>query len=79
MLASLSADPTLRGLADILSLAIEQGDAKAAEAISPALKRIAKGFQFVTISSDARLMAAGAQQVMAKMRAGAKATPGGTY
>ena len=34
-----------------------------------ALARIAKGFQFVTISSDARLMAAGAQQVMAKMRA----------
>lgn len=34
-----------------------------------ALKRIAKGFQFVTISSDARLMAAGAQQVVARMRA----------
>ena len=34
-----------------------------------ALKRIAKGFQFVTISSDARLMAAGAQQIVAKMRA----------
>ena len=34
-----------------------------------ALARIAKGFQFVTISSDARLMAAGAQQVVAKMRA----------
>jgi 4-hydroxy-2-oxoheptanedioate aldolase len=35
-----------------------------------ALKRIAKGFQFVTVSSDARLIAAGAQQVMEKMRAG---------
>ena len=35
-----------------------------------ALKRIAEGFQFVTVSSDERLMAAGAQQVMAKMRAG---------
>ena len=34
-----------------------------------ALARIAKGFQFVTVSSDARLMAAGAQQVLAKMRA----------
>ena len=34
-----------------------------------ALKRIAKGFQFVTVSSDARLMAAGAQAVMASMRA----------
>lgn len=33
-----------------------------------ALARIAKGFQFVTISSDARLIAAGAQQVLAKMK-----------
>ena len=32
-------------------------------------ERIAKGFQFVTVSSDARLMAAGAQQVLAEMRA----------
>jgi 4-hydroxy-2-oxoheptanedioate aldolase len=45
-----------------------------------ALKRIAKGFQFVTVSSDARLIAAGAQQVMATMRAGKAAAPaGGTY
>ena len=46
-----------------------------------ALKRIEKGFQFVTISSDARLMAAGAQQVIAKMAARAvKPSPGGgTY
>ncbi len=35
-----------------------------------ARKRIAKGFQFVTIGSDVRLMADGAQQVMAAMRAG---------
>ncbi len=34
-----------------------------------ALRRIAKGFQFVTVSSDARLMATGAQQAVAKMRA----------
>jgi 4-hydroxy-2-oxoheptanedioate aldolase len=34
-----------------------------------ALKRVAMGFQFVTVSSDARLMAAGAQQVVATMRA----------
>ena len=33
-----------------------------------ALRRIEKGFQFVTISSDARLMAAGAQQVLTTMR-----------
>ena len=45
-----------------------------------ALKRVAKGFQFVTVSSDARLIAAGAQQVMAKMRAGkADASGGATY
>lgn len=35
-----------------------------------ALQRIAKGFQFVTIASDARLMAAGSQQVLGKMRNG---------
>ena len=40
-----------------------------------ALKRIEKGFQFVTVSSDARLMAAGAQQVIAKMGARAVKPP----
>jgi 4-hydroxy-2-oxoheptanedioate aldolase len=44
-----------------------------------ALKRIAKGFQFVTIASDARLMAAGAQGVIAKMRAGQPVKSSGTY
>lgn len=39
-----------------------------------ALDRIAKGFQFVTVSSDARLMAAGARQVVAAMRAGVAPT-----
>jgi 4-hydroxy-2-oxoheptanedioate aldolase len=34
-----------------------------------ALERVAKGFQFVTVGSDARLMAAGAQQAVATMRA----------
>src|SRR5687768_13034984 len=38
-----------------------------------ALSRIAKGFQFVTVGSDARLMAAGAKQAVERMRAG-KAT-----
>ena len=43
-----------------------------------AARRIAMGFQFVTISSDARLIAAGSQQVLAKLRASApKATPDG--
>ena len=40
-----------------------------------ALERIAKGFQFVTVSSDARLMAAGAQQVVAAMRKTLPAAP----
>jgi len=44
-----------------------------------ALARIAKGFRFVTIGSDARLMAAGSQQVLAKMRAGPQAAVSGSY
>ena len=44
-----------------------------------ALKRINKGFQFVTVSSDARLMAAGAQQVIGKMRAGQPPEVSGSY
>ena len=44
-----------------------------------ALARIAKGFQFVTISSDARLMAAGAQQVLSTMRSTASQAAGSSY
>lgn len=44
-----------------------------------ALGRIAKGFQFVTIGSDARLMAAGAQEVVTKMRAGPSQTKADGY
>ncbi len=45
-----------------------------------ALARVAKGFRFVTVGSDARLMAAGSQQVLSKMRAGpASAKASGTY
>ncbi|AMO24653.1 aldolase/citrate lyase family protein [Ramlibacter solisilvae] len=44
-----------------------------------ALARIAKGFQFVTISSDARLMAAGAQQVISAMRAARPAAAADSY
>lgn len=43
-----------------------------------AARRIAMGFQFVTISSDARLMAAGSQQVLATLRATQpRSVPGG--
>jgi 4-hydroxy-2-oxoheptanedioate aldolase len=34
-----------------------------------ALARVAMGFRFVTVSSDARLMAAGSQQILSQMRA----------
>jgi 4-hydroxy-2-oxoheptanedioate aldolase len=44
-----------------------------------ALKRIAKGFQFVTVSSDARMIAAGSQQILAKMRAAPAAKASGGY
>ncbi len=35
-----------------------------------ALARIAKGFRFVTVSSDARILAAGSQEILGAMRAG---------
>lgn len=44
-----------------------------------ALRRIEMGFQFVTISSDARLMAAGSQQILAAMRNGSSARSAGGY
>lgn len=44
-----------------------------------ALARIAKGFQLVTVSSDARLMAAGAQQVIARMRTREAPKSAGSY
>src|SRR5262249_39820530 len=43
-----------------------------------ALARVAMGFQFVTISSDARLIAAGAQEVLSKMRSGRAASVAGS-
>jgi 4-hydroxy-2-oxoheptanedioate aldolase len=44
-----------------------------------ALKMVEKGFQLVTIASDARLMAAGAQAVVARMRSGRPAAAGAGY
>jgi len=52
---------------------IHNGTPEAAQA------RIAMGFQFVTISSDARLIAAGAQQLISKMRAAPAPRPSGAY
>jgi len=42
-----------------------------------ALRRIGQGFRFVTVGSDARLMAAGARQVVTQMRAGQAPAGGG--
>lgn len=44
-----------------------------------ALKRIARGFRLVTVGSDARLMTAGAQQIMSKMRSGMKPAAASSY
>ena len=44
-----------------------------------ALARVAKGFRFVTVGSDARLMAAGAQQAIATFRAAVPAAGSGSY
>jgi len=51
-----------RAKAHGVTAGIHNGDTNAA------LERVAKGFRFASISSDARLMAGGAQQVLAKMR-----------
>ena len=70
--------PVAEAIDMILAKAKERGIVAGIHNGTPeaALKRIARGFQFVTISSDARLMAAGAQQVVAKMRQGLPAQPG---
>ena len=44
-----------------------------------ALPRVAKGFRFVTLSSDARLLAAGSQQMLSKMRAAPAAAASSGY
>jgi len=44
-----------------------------------ALARVSKGFRFVTVGSDARLMAAGSQQAIARFRAGAPVAASGSY
>jgi 4-hydroxy-2-oxoheptanedioate aldolase len=73
--------PVAEAIDTILAKAKKHGIVAGIHNGSPegALKRIAKGFQFVTIASDARLMAAGAQQVMGKMRAGLPPPAPGTY
>jgi 4-hydroxy-2-oxoheptanedioate aldolase len=73
--------PVAEAIDTILAKAKEHGVAAGVHNATPesALRRIARGFQFVTISSDARLMAAGAQQVLARMRAARAPAATGTY
>ncbi|MBB4264675.1 HpcH/HpaI aldolase family protein [Roseospira visakhapatnamensis] len=73
--------PVAEAIAYILAKAKEHGKIAGCHNGTPeyALKRIEMGFQFVTIASDARLMAAGAQRVLGTLRAtapgpGAKAS-----
>jgi len=44
-----------------------------------ALRRIALGFQFVTVSSDARILAAGAKQLVTQMRVAPASKDDGGY
>jgi len=64
--------PVLEAIEHILTRAKAHGVVAGIHNATPeyALKMIAKGFQFVTVGSDARLMAAGAQQAVSKLRAG---------
>ncbi len=77
---ALGCHPTFDDVDPPVAEAIELIVAKAREAgkiagihngtAQSALQRIAKGYQFVTISSDARLMASGSQQILSMMRSG---------
>ncbi len=62
-----------RAKAHGLAAGIHNGNAEGAMA------RIAMGFQFATVSSDARLMAAGSQAILSKMRATQAPAGGGGY
>lgn len=73
--------PVAEAIAHVVAKAKEHGKIAGVHNGTPeaALKRIEMGFQFVTISSDARLMASGSQQVLSKMRSGMPTTGGGGY
>lgn len=73
--------PVVEAIEYIVAKAKEAGKVAGIHNGSPeyALRRIGLGFQFVTVASDARLMAAGAQEVMKKMRAGTPVGDDGGY
>lgn len=55
MLASLNEDPSIRGLAEILRLAIEEANAEFADAVAPALEKIADTVERVAAGRPAML------------------------
>lgn len=75
--------PAAQAIAHILARAKAHGVVAGIHCGRPdvARERVAMGFQFVTVGSDARLLAAGAQQVLREMRAEGQAGPGagGSY
>ena len=72
--------PVVEAIDYIVRKALEKGVTPGIHNLTPeyALKMIDKGFRFVTISSDARLMAAAAAAAVGKMRAGPSEGPKGT-
>ena len=73
--------PVVEAIDHILRKARERGIVAGIHNGTPeyARKMIDKGFRFVTIGSDARLMAAGARDTVAKMRAAAAPAKAGGY
>ncbi len=73
--------PVLEAIDLVLKKAREKGVMPCIHNGTPeyALRMIEKGFKLVTIASDARLMAAGAQGVIGKMRAGVPKAASATY
>jgi len=72
--------PVVEAIDLILAKAREHGVVPCIHNGTPeyARKMVEKGFRFVTIASDARLMAAGAQQVVARMREEPAQVPAGS-
>jgi 4-hydroxy-2-oxoheptanedioate aldolase len=62
--------PVAQAIDHILDRALAHGRVAGIHNGTPesALARIAKGFRFVTVGSDARLLAAGSQQILGRMR-----------
>lgn len=73
--------PVAEAIAYIAAKAKEHGKVAGIHNGTPeaALKRIEMGFQFVTVSSDARLMASGSQAILSKMRGAKSGSVQGGY